>query len=501
LLRDERRTAAQAAADLERAQTKHCKDLADVQDGTMKIIQIANQETESAQRKTEAAQQQATLNTATDLGRIQALTDEKESTLALLQEMTKSATNAQQHAQLAKEEATAARKRESETFKKASRDAAIRIMKNKGIAAPIASPWYSLRSPDPSSYLPSWETLQTNTRWTQYYKDPTSFITYVRDLDTPGRALPPVLPLSQNYPNPIVIAIGDVNGDIEALLFTLWYANVIDYTGAWIAVNTIVIQTGNQIYRKGPFNDVNESNRFPEFEVLQYTEFLTQEARDKHNGSKFISLLGIDEIFACIDDQADRQENVSTSDQRAYTTPLTRTTFFQNHLQKFLCKRRFVVQIGNCIFSNMDLGSHVGFRKDLDTQLTLFNNTVFSILTIHQDDLPVKTKDFFTLHFLDVLNPRPAICSGSEKADRELPYENLSKYFISGNSINDRIRGRKNPGDNTTAEGRFWCITTGMSRAFNDANDTTLRYSKAASLEITNVTTENPTFKVLTPLD
>ena len=54
-----------------------------------------------------------------------------------------------------------------------------------------------------------------------------------------------------------VVAIGDLHGDIDACLRTLWYADLIDGVGNWRGGNTVVVQLGDQIDRKREENDFN----------------------------------------------------------------------------------------------------------------------------------------------------------------------------------------------------------------------------------------------------
>jgi hypothetical protein len=337
-----------------------------------------------------------------------------------------------------------------------------------------------------------------------------------------------------NFKDQTIIAIGDVHGDIDALLLTLWNANVIDDKGMWnVQTPTIVVQTGDQIDRKRDSNDYTEQNRYPELEVLQYTEWLKQQAKNdrKRLGSDFISLLGNHEILTC---GGHFEEYVSTSDLRVHQNLIeNRKRDFRagsgQMAVKFLAQRPVVVRIGNCIFSHADIADTtlIGANPTDDT-LNEFNTAAFDFLTKGMDNVTVKQKRFLgfadgtvTLKdhgenqynaFSQTPMTQRSICGNSAvwkhpngeyiEDDSKLPA--TDKFFISAHTIqiDGKIRGRGFIDDQISSHDpkHFWCIDTGRSRAFNREGETALQVDTATALKITNLNASAPTFKIVGPL-
>jgi hypothetical protein len=335
-----------------------------------------------------------------------------------------------------------------------------------------------------------------------------------------------------HFTDQTIIAIGDVHGDIDALLLTLWNANVIDDKGMWnVQTPTIVVQTGDQIDRKRGQNDYSEQNRYPELEVLQYTEWLQSQAKSKNNGSDFISLLGNHEILTC---GGHFEEYVSTSDLRVHQNTIEnrKTDFLAGSgpmAVKFLAQRPVVVRIGNCIFSHADIADTtlIGANPTDDT-LNEFNTAAFDFLTKGMENVTVKQKWFLgfadgtvTLKdhgenqynaFSQTAMTQRSICGNSAvwkfpdgeyiADDSKLPA--TDKFFISAHTIqiDGKIRGRGFIDNQILSldPKHFWCIDTGRSRAFNNAGDTVLQVDRATALKITKLDASPPTFEIVGPL-
>jgi len=99
--------------------------------------------------------------------------------------------------------------------------------------------------------------------------------------------------------NPIIIAIGDIHGDFELLIDLLKKDSLIkenitaNYGYEWIAENTILVQTGDQIDRagRGSIHEDEDSD----INILKLMTDLHKQALKKN--SQVISLLGNHEIM------------------------------------------------------------------------------------------------------------------------------------------------------------------------------------------------------------
>ena len=92
-----------------------------------------------------------------------------------------------------------------------------------------------------------------------------------------------------------IVAIGDIHGDLHALLSALHTASVIDVYGNWIGSDTIVVQLGDQIDKGGRGVITNEIFPTEELQILEYLHHLHNEAQTT-NGAVY-TLLGNHEIM------------------------------------------------------------------------------------------------------------------------------------------------------------------------------------------------------------
>lgn len=96
-------------------------------------------------------------------------------------------------------------------------------------------------------------------------------------------------------PNP-VLSIGDIHGDMLALLGALFLGNVIDINGNWSQTNTIVVLVGDILDRSGRRKTVNTSfNHQEEVQILQYLFYL--DAQAKASGGQVIPMVGNHDVW------------------------------------------------------------------------------------------------------------------------------------------------------------------------------------------------------------
>ncbi len=92
-----------------------------------------------------------------------------------------------------------------------------------------------------------------------------------------------------------IIAIGDIHGDYNALLASLYEGKVINEKGEWIGDNTIVVQVGDILDKGGRGQETSNKPDDSEWRIILYLEYLQQQA--KIHGGDIYLLLGNHEIM------------------------------------------------------------------------------------------------------------------------------------------------------------------------------------------------------------
>ena len=91
-----------------------------------------------------------------------------------------------------------------------------------------------------------------------------------------------------------IVAIGDIHGDMLALLGALYLLGVIDETARWSGGNTFVVQCGDLLDRAGRSSSTVTNNVREEVDIVQYLYWLNKAAQN--NGGRFIWCLGNHDI-------------------------------------------------------------------------------------------------------------------------------------------------------------------------------------------------------------
>lgn len=97
-----------------------------------------------------------------------------------------------------------------------------------------------------------------------------------------------------------IIAIGDIHGDINALILSLNKAGVIDSYNNWIGKTDIVVQVGDILDRGGRGVSVPSTNKYEEIDILSFMYSLNKQAMNV--GGRVISLLGNHELMNLLGD-------------------------------------------------------------------------------------------------------------------------------------------------------------------------------------------------------
>ena len=150
-----------------------------------------------------------------------------------------------------------------------------------------------------------------------------------------------------------IIAVGDIHGDFDALLASLYDGKVIDETGKWIGGNTIVVQVGD-ILDKGGRGKEDETLKVDdsEWRIICYIEELQKMAFN--DGGYVCLLLGNHEVM-------------NLKGDFRYTTRATmeyfgglegRTEAFRPGgiiFQKLACMTNGIIKIGSWVFVHAGL--------------------------------------------------------------------------------------------------------------------------------------------------
>lgn len=238
-----------------------------------------------------------------------------------------------------------------------------------------------------------------------------------------------------------IIVIGDIHGDIKALLHSLQLANVINQSHQWIGGDTHVVQVGDLLDRGG--RGINISDEKSERKILKLLFKLQKQAR-KTGGAVHL-LLGNHELMNVMGDFR-------------YVTPLGLTDFDGDRknvfrpggkfAKKMACNMNSVLRIGGWIFSHAGiLPQHTKYN------FTEINRKVREFLLGNSEE-PESTlmslfwhRDYSTYSDCNSLN---------------LALNNLdAQHMVVGHSVQNKINGQCN--------GKLWKVDVGMSSAFGTA--------------------------------
>jgi len=155
-----------------------------------------------------------------------------------------------------------------------------------------------------------------------------------------------------------IIAIGDIHGDFDVFLKTLRLGKIIDHNNKWIAIDTIVVQMGDQIdsIRAELMTVKKEVGRFSFFKINNLIKKLDKQAIKKK--SRIISILGNHEImnllgdfrYTGVDQLLETTNDINSSDENLR---VDRKQFFKNNkdiLYDFACNRNVIVKVGSWLF-------------------------------------------------------------------------------------------------------------------------------------------------------
>lgn len=308
---------------------------------------------------------------------------------------------------------------------------------------------------------------------TGWYKNPAAFFAWLTTLKVPTE--PPVSTVKHWLPARVVV-VGDVHGDIDSLLATLFRAHVINFKGVWIGGQTTVVQLGDQVDRKRGNNDIGpQTKRHPELEVLQYTEHLRLQA--SRAGGMFYSLLGNHELSQ----EKMNGKYVSAADLADYGNSVaTRNNMFRpgsgDLARKLLAKRQVALIIGNWVFSHGDL-VNATTEEHVDAYVTHINRVAHKFLTTGKggDELQSESSPIW--------NRQTCINCGRCRAI-------TTHFYASAHTGGNTIR--------SCCDKKVWCVDTLRSLAFKQPgiSDAQWHKQRALALIIEHPDSSNPTVTI-----
>ena len=144
-----------------------------------------------------------------------------------------------------------------------------------------------------------------------------------------------------------IIAIGDLHGDLSALIYALTRAHLIDSNGKWIGCNTIVVQVGDVLDRGGRGISVPSNDGLEEVQIFHYLYKLNKQARQ--SDGRVISLIGNHELMNMLGDF----RYASSEHINGFGSNEDRIAAFKpggDLAQKIACNSLAIVKIGDWIF-------------------------------------------------------------------------------------------------------------------------------------------------------
>ena len=274
-----------------------------------------------------------------------------------------------------------------------------------------------------------------------------------------------------------IIAIGDIHGDFEVLVKTLYKANVMTPEGEWnpSAVNTVVVQLGDLLDRKVRGDGVDSNNYMEEIHILQLIEYLHREAQQFN--SAFIYVVGNHEIMNMIGDF----RYVSENTMKGMGGEENRYNLFAagGPIAKHIgCNSFGICKIGNWTFVHGGiLPKHL---EDTDFSFTKINKLIKKLMygeivkdeikdergNVIKKGLTNKEKEWIFepsgLFWTRELSERgkQVDCNMVNEAVSILNGNDNIGGIVVGHSVQDRI--------NSTCNNKVWRIDGGMSGAFGD---------------------------------
>ncbi len=254
--------------------------------------------------------------------------------------------------------------------------------------------------------------------------------------------------INYNYSN--IIVIGDIHGDIERLKKLLIKEKIINYNLEWIALNTLVIQLGDQLDSLNRIINIKEWEILKDIDVVNFTNLLSKIAVLKN--SLFISLNGNHELMNILG-------NFSYVSKKSLNHD--RINLFKKNgmYRDILANRPLIVKINDLLFC------HAGIKKHHLDILDKYNKNIFYINEIWKKYLLLDNLDNIDTHiFNTIINDNDGIMW-----TRNIYNDNENKYVLNKLNSTYMFVGH-NTVDNIKLKNNIWFVDSGLSRSYGRNN-------------------------------
>lgn len=258
-----------------------------------------------------------------------------------------------------------------------------------------------------------------------------------------------------------IITIGDIHGDLLALIQCLYIAKIIDLSGNWIGYNTIVIQMGDLIDKKR-FND-NLNNCYDPLEEIRIIDYLNNlHSKAKKYGGSVFRIIGNHEIMNIMGDFS----YVLPFHLKGFKNETVRKYLFQPGgilARKIMKNSNAIIKIGNWVFVHAGILPYHLNKYNIEQINFIVRNYIlgkirFSDLNQELRDIIFSENGIFWTRELTM---------NSNESKKLLLFNTLIKLNINlnreggmvvGHTIQEKI--------NASYCNKLWKIDTGMSIAF-----------------------------------
>ena len=254
--------------------------------------------------------------------------------------------------------------------------------------------------------------------------------------------------INYNYSN--IIVIGDIHGDIERLKKLLIKEKIINYNLEWIALNTLVIQLGDQLDSLNRIINIKEWEILKDIDVVNFTNLLSKIAVLKN--SLFISLNGNHELMNILG-------NFSYVSKKSLNHD--RINLFKKNgmYRDILANRPLIVKINDLLFC------HAGIKKHHLDILDKYNKNIFYINEIWKKYLLLDNLDNIDKNiFNTIINDNDGIMW-----TRNIYNDNENKYVLNKLNSTYMFVGH-NTVDNIKLKNNIWFVDSGLSRSYGRNN-------------------------------
>jgi hypothetical protein len=275
-----------------------------------------------------------------------------------------------------------------------------------------------------------------------------------------------------------IYAIGDIHGDLNAFIYVLQKANLIDNNLNWCGGNSHVVQVGDILDRK--VRDVEYTDEDSEFKIISL--ILNLQLESFVAGGGFHPIIGNHEIMNILG----IFDYVSPMGMRHFKSVAERREYFRigNDFCKYLaCSWNPIIKINEFIFCHGGIDSNIASKYSINNINYIMRDTLYGN-GYHLN------KTYFTELFLNENSILWNRLYSTELQKNKIEYAKKSlnkmlniynaKYLVVGHTPQEN-------GINTKFNGKVICVDTGMSESFGKKSNI---YERIHYLEILSKTNE-----------